>query len=157
MKKNAFNAIYIALGAFVLWLLYKLYKFSSLVVSGGAGQVDKDNLNEQSQTNLNNVSVNQNFLTRPATFYKQVADNLYNAMDYAGTDKDTVFDLVKNLNSHELQQVYKDFGYRINNFFNFLGLFSDGPTNLQQWFKSELSAFDYERMKIIWKYTNIAF
>lgn len=87
-----------------------------------------------------------------------IAEQLHSAMRNLGTDEYLIFSVLEGLNKDDLILVFNEFGYRK------LGLFGSDLTkldlegsSLNQWFKSELSYEDYEKVKEIFLETDIPF
>jgi hypothetical protein len=99
---------------------------------------------------LDGLEANKKNFTKNPDYYRQVAAQTLDAMQGFGTDEETLFSVVKGLNKDELTQVFIEFGEPFT-----LGLSGTFYANLARWYKDELSASDYNKMKIIWSKTDL--
>jgi hypothetical protein len=129
-------------GFFLVSLLLK--KVSGLFGFGSSEQ-DQEDINFQKIND--SIVINDKSLLQNKAYYKGVAEATYTAMSGLGTDEETVFAVIKGLNSEELKQVFKDFGVRSS------WLIFNG--NLAKWYKDELSSSDYSDMRVLWANTNL--
>jgi hypothetical protein len=96
-------------------------------------------------------------LPKPDYVYQTIAERQFNAMNAWGTDTDSLFSSLQGLTSSELVAVASAFGKRAST----ISLF---PTtqqsisfgrNLFEWYDSELSGSDLDRMRAIWAGTGL--
>lgn len=83
-----------------------------------------------------------------------IKDRIFDAMDRLGTDEDTVFRNLENLNGASLQKVYKAFGkvkYWAGEESGIVG----NPTDLFGWFEGEFSGSDLNKLRAIFRKTNL--
>ncbi len=90
-------------------------------------------------------------LPHPMSRYMEIANTQYNAMEYAGTDKEALFGSLLGLNAKELHAVYDSYGIRELHTFGF----GDGKKTLIQAYYDELSGDSLNTMLKIWKKTNL--
>ena len=104
---------------------------------------------------VDSTSVFSPALTRDSQSYITAANNLYNAMQDAGTDHSKLIAICTPFNAEELKQVYKEFGVRENRVAGFTVL----KGNLIEWFETEMSGWTeqgkLDQLKKIWKKTNL--
>ena len=98
-----------------------------------------------------------NGLPQPEFVYADIADREYNAMNMYGTDTESLFSAVQGLTSQELIAVASKFGKRASTISLFPGTQQSisFPRSLTEWYDSERSGADRERMKQIWAGTGL--
>ncbi|NBZ96577.1 MAG: hypothetical protein EBR40_09165 [Proteobacteria bacterium] len=98
-----------------------------------------------------NVTLPPN-LPRPDYVYADIADRQYNAMNMWFTDEESLFAALEGLNKQELIAVASKFGKRASTISLFPGTQQSisFPRSLTEWYDSELSGSDRDRMKAIW-------
>ena len=91
-------------------------------------------------------------LPRPDYVYADIADRQYNAMNMWFTDEESLFASLQGLTPAELTAVAAKFGKRASTISLFPGTQQSisFPRSLTEWYDSELSGADRERMKAIW-------
>lgn len=91
-------------------------------------------------------------LPRPDYVYADIADREYNAMNMWGTDTESLFSALEGLTPSELVAVASKFGKRASTISLFPGTQQSVsfPRSLTEWYDSELSGSDRDRMKAIW-------
>ena len=91
-------------------------------------------------------------LPKPEYVYADIADRQYNAMNMWGTDTESLFASLQGLTPTELVAVASKFGKRASTISLFPGTQQSVsfPRSLTEWYESELSGSDRERMKAIW-------
>jgi len=91
-------------------------------------------------------------LPRPDYVYADIADRQYNAMNAWGTDTESLFASLQGLSAQELVAVASKFGKRASTVSLFPGTQQSisFPRSLTEWYDSELSGADRDRMKSIW-------
>lgn len=96
-------------------------------------------------------------LPQPDYVYADIADREFNAMNMWGTDTESLFSAVAGLSPQELIAVASKFGKRASTVSLFPGTqqsFSF-PRSITEWYDSELSGADRDRMKAIWAGTGL--
>ena len=103
-----------------------------------------------------NVTLPTN-LPKPDYVYADIADREYNAMNQWGTDTESLFSALEGLTPSELVAVASKFGKRASTISLFPGTQQSVsfPRSLTEWYDSELSGSDRERMKAIWALTGL--
>lgn len=98
-----------------------------------------------------------NNLPRDVSVYKTIADREYNAMNMWGTDTDSLFAALQGLSPSELVAVASAFGKRASTISLFPGTQQSVSfqRNLFEWYDSELSGSDRDRMHSIWAVTGL--
>ena len=96
-------------------------------------------------------------LPQPEFVYADIADREFNAMNMYGTDTESLFSAVQGLSPAELVAVASKFGKRASTISLFPGTQQSisFPRSLTEWYDSELSGADRERMKQIWAGTGL--
>jgi hypothetical protein len=96
-------------------------------------------------------------LPRPEYVYADIADREFNAMNMYGTDTESLFSAVEGLTPAELVAVASKFGKRASTISLFPGTQQSisFPRTLTEWYDSELSGSDRDRMKAIWAGTGL--
>jgi hypothetical protein len=96
-------------------------------------------------------------LPYPDYVYADIADRQFNSMNMWGTDTDSLFSAVQNLSPQELIAVASKFGKRASTVSLFPGTQQSisFPRSLTEWYDSELSGADRDRMKAIWAGTGL--
>ncbi|NBV78010.1 hypothetical protein EBR66_07630 [bacterium] len=91
-------------------------------------------------------------LPKPEYVYADIADRQYNALNAWGTDTDSLFASLQGLAPNELVAVASKFGKRASTVSLFPGTQQSisFPRSLTEWYDSELSGADRDRMKAIW-------
>lgn len=91
-------------------------------------------------------------LPRPDYVYADIADRQYNAMNMWGTDTESLFASLQGLTPQELIAVASKYGKRASTVSLFPGTQQSisFPRSLTEWYDSELSGADRDRMKAIW-------
>jgi hypothetical protein len=107
-----------------------------------------------SDTRPTDGSTKGSFSTITDTQAKTIARTMFNAMDRFGTDEDALFAAVNGLNGASLQKVYKAFGKPQYFLGESAAIFGDKMT-LTEWMEAELGGNDLERMKAIWRKSNL--
>jgi hypothetical protein len=97
------------------------------------------------------VTLPQN-LPKPEFVYADIADRQYNAMNMWGTDTESLFASLQGLTPQELIAVASKYGKRASTVSLFPGTQQSisFPRSLTEWYDSELSGADRDRMKAIW-------
>ena len=95
--------------------------------------------------------------SKPKAELKQIANAQETAMGDIGTDELTLFRTLEGLNSEDLKTVFNEFGKRNYQFGMRGGNVIGNTLNLFEWYNSELSGKELEKMREIWKVTNLAF
>jgi len=130
IKNNPIKSTAIAIGG--SYLLYNLFNTSSN--KDTADQVDQ----ELDQSGLS--------LTYPLSNYSLMADQLQSAMFDAGTDEDTIYQVMGKLkNAKDLLQLIKAFGIRTYYQFGW----PQGNYNLGQWFQEEINSSEKDKVNQI--------
>lgn len=96
-------------------------------------------------------------LPQPEFVYADIADREYNAMNMWGTDTESLFSAVQGLTPQELIAVASKFGKRASTISLFPGTQQSVsfPRSITEWYDSELSGADRDRMKQIWAGTGL--
>lgn len=96
-------------------------------------------------------------LPQPDYVYADIADREFNAMNMWGTDTESLFSAVAGLSPQELIAVASKFGKRASTVSLFPGTQQSVsfPRSLTEWYDSELSGADRDRMKAIWAGTGL--
>jgi hypothetical protein len=96
-------------------------------------------------------------LPYPEYIYADIADREFNAMNMWGTDTDSLFSAVQGLSPQELIAVASKFGKRASTVSLFPGTQQSVsfPRSITEWYDSELSGADRDRMKQIWAGTGL--
>lgn len=96
-------------------------------------------------------------LPQPEYVYADIADREYNAMNAYGTDTESLFSAVQGLTPKELIAVASKYGKRASTISLFPGTQQSisFPRSITEWYDSELSGADRDRMKAIWAGTGL--
>lgn len=96
-------------------------------------------------------------LPQPDYVYADIADREFNAMNMWGTDTESLFAAVAGLSPQELIAVASKFGKRASTVSLFPGTQQSIslPRTLTEWYDSELSGEDRNRMRAIWAGTGL--
>ena len=96
-------------------------------------------------------------LPYPEYVYSEIADREFNAMNMWGTDTESLFSAVEGLSPKELIAVASKFGKRASTVSLFPGTQQSVsfPRSITEWYDSELSGSDRDRMKAIWAGTGL--
>jgi hypothetical protein len=96
-------------------------------------------------------------LPQPDYVYADIADREFNAMNMWGTDTESLFSAVTGLSPQELIAVASKFGKRASTVSLFPGTQQSVsfPRSITEWYDSELSGADRDRMKAIWAGTGL--
>jgi hypothetical protein len=96
-------------------------------------------------------------LPQPDYVYADIADREFNAMNMWGTDTESLFSAVEGLSPNELTAVASKFGKRASTISLFPGTQQSisFPRSITEWYDSELSGADRDRMKAIWAGTGL--
>ena len=96
-------------------------------------------------------------LPQPDYVYADIADREFNAMNMWGTDTESLFSAVTGLSPQELIAVASKFGKRASTVSLFPGTQQSisFPRSITEWYDSELSGADRDRMKAIWAGTGL--
>lgn len=109
---------------------------------------------DRHKDDIKNNPPNPSKLSLPRQAYKNIAEIQYEAMNRAGTNEKKLFRSLKGLNRDDLLTVNMDFGLRARTILGGTVAIS-GRRNLMQWYRSELSGSDLQKMLKIWQKTGL--
>jgi hypothetical protein len=97
-------------------------------------------------------NLNKNNLTHDDIWYKQAAQRMFTAMNYAGTNNDTVFDIARSIKTKDdYLKFVLEFGVKTGT----PGLWREHTGELSSWLEVELSGGEYEEFKEILAENNV--
>ena len=146
MKRNGVTFVILIVVIIVITKVGKLFSGGGLL-----SQEDNTAREKQDRDAMQSMKIDESKMTKTMLAINSIADILYAAMDDFGTDEGAIFAALKGLNEYDLKALWKVFGYREESVFGatiFRG-------NLFDWFQTELSAADFEKIKVIFSKTGL--
>ena len=86
---------------------------------------------------------------------KSITETAHGSMSGVGTDENTLFGILENLNGADLQRVYTEFGYRKYWLWS-KAKYVGNDLTLFGWFRQELNSSEIDKMNKIWSKANMS-